>query len=79
MHESTEDGAEGEEERTSQGDSMLSTEPDTGLDLITLRSRPDAKPSQTLKVCHLSTAPKKLLYQTCEITPLAYINKTVLL
>lgn len=41
--------AEGEEERESQADSMLSTEPDLGLDLTTLRSRPEPKSSQMLK------------------------------
>jgi len=35
-------GAEGE--RESQADSPLSSEPDTGLDPITLRSEPEPKP-----------------------------------
>ena len=34
---------EGEGERESQADSMPSTEPDVGLDLTTLRSRPELK------------------------------------
>lgn len=58
MHKSLEDGAEGEEEKTSQGDSLLSTDPDTGFDLITLRSQHEPKLSQILnQVCHLNTPP----------------------
>lgn len=60
MHKSTEDGADGEEERTSQGNSLLSTEPDTGFDLITQRSWPEPKLSQILnQLCHLNTLPNK--------------------
>ena len=36
-----------------QVDSMPSAEPNTGLDLMTLRSQPDLRPSQTFnKLCH---------------------------
>ena len=31
-------------ERESEGDSMLSSEPDVGLNLMTLRSQPESKP-----------------------------------
>jgi len=34
-----------EREREFQADSMLSMEPDMGLDLTTLRSRPELKPN----------------------------------
>ena len=41
-------------ERESQADSVLSTEPDAGLDLISLRSQPELKPR-----VGQSTAPPK--------------------
>ena len=36
-------GAEGERERNSEADSLLSMEPDTGLDFTILRSQPELK------------------------------------
>ena len=42
--------------RENQADSMLSTEPNMGLDLKTLRSQPEPKPSQVLnQLCHPGT------------------------
>jgi len=45
-------GAEGEEERIQSGFSVLSMEPDAGLDLMTLRSQPELKPSQMVNRLH---------------------------
>ena len=40
---------ERERERESQADPVLSAECDVGLDLATMRSQPELKPSQMLK------------------------------
>ena len=58
------EGGEGEEEkeRWSQADSVLSAEPDVGLDLVTLRSPPELKPRvRHLTNCTTQVPPKTAL------------------
>ena len=52
-------GGEEREERESQADSLLNAEPDAGLELTTLRSRPELKP----RVGHLMDRATQLSQQ----------------
>lgn len=50
-------GGQRKRERETREDSTLSTEPSTGLDLMTLRSGPEPNPSWTLNSLHHPGAP----------------------
>ena len=55
-------GAEGEEERAIPSKLQLSTEPDVGLNLTTMRSQPEPKPRvPPLTDCTIQAPPKNTL------------------